>query len=110
MKRAMFGLAIGMAVACGSDSDGSRPVTDFNGVPFGATCKSDAECGAGRYCRRGAHGRYCHSPDDECVEDIPSCSGDQTCNRDEQSGKYRCGPRQRIVGALSQPRLDLTAL
>jgi hypothetical protein len=64
-----------MAVACGSDSDsdGSRPVTDFNGVPFGSTCGSDADCGGQKdSCCTGGK---C-SAEGWCS---PKCVSDQDC-------------------------------
>lgn len=44
----------GMIAGCGSDGststtggsvNGERPVAELNGVPFGATCSGDSECG-----------------------------------------------------------------
>ena len=77
MKRALFALTIALAAACGSDrgggSDGSRPVNIFNGVPFGATCESDADCGGQKdaCCTGGKCGAegWCS----------PKCASDQDC-------------------------------
>ncbi|MEO7596697.1 MAG: hypothetical protein ABI134_36160 [Byssovorax sp.] len=58
--RKLFAIAVlmiagcGMVAGCGSDGststtggsvNGERPVAELNGVPFGATCSSDSECG-----------------------------------------------------------------
>lgn len=72
----MFTMFAACFVACGDDvgtGDGSRPVTTFNGVPFGATCKGDADCGgqAGSCCTGGK----C-SPEGWCS---PKCASDQDC-------------------------------
>ena len=79
MRRAvLFGLAIMMFVACGDDvekgsGDGARPVRQFNGVPFGATCDDDADCGgqADSCCTGGK----C-SAEGWCS---PTCASDQDC-------------------------------
>ena len=54
MSRALLAVTVLMIVGCGADGststpgksvNGERPVTDFNGVPFGATCSGDSDCG-----------------------------------------------------------------
>src|SRR3989442_848478 len=51
--RAWWAVAVLMIAGCGGDgstsstgsNNGERPVADFNGVPYGATCSSDTDCG-----------------------------------------------------------------
>jgi hypothetical protein len=80
MRMTVLGvLALLMVAGCGSSgstggsSNGERPVTEFNGVPFGATCADDADCGgAADSCCKGGK---C-SPDGWCS---PKCASDQDC-------------------------------
>jgi hypothetical protein len=74
-----------LVIACGSDdasssgatsggtASGQRPVTAFNGVSYGATCGSDAECG-------GAVDSCCTGG--KCSAQgwcSPSCKDDKSC-------------------------------
>ena len=56
-----------------SDHDGARPVTQFDGVPYGDTCTTDAACGgeANSCCTGGK----C-SPEGWCS---PICTTDDEC-------------------------------
>lgn len=78
--RAWRAVAVLMFVGCGGGGsssggsiDGARPVTDFEGVPFGATCGSDADCGGqADSCCTGAEcsmAGWCS----------PKCQSDQDC-------------------------------
>jgi hypothetical protein len=53
-------------------------------------CATDADCGQGRYCRRGPNGRTCHSPADRCVEET-ACGSGLSCTRGPD-GVYDCVP------------------
>ena len=64
----------------------------------GGECTVDADCGEGHYCRRGASGRYCHSPADECLEET-SCGPGTGCQR-EADGIYRCGALPAVFGLV----------
>jgi hypothetical protein len=86
------------ALGCGDDEvDGSRPVTDFNGVPYGATCGDDADCGGaddscctgGKCSAEGWCSPQC-TTDNDCPESFfcishsgtrcfPGCSDDRDC-------------------------------
>jgi hypothetical protein len=78
----LAGLAFTIVAACfggcsddngTSTSGGSRPVTMFNGVPFGATCNDDGDCGGQKdSCCTGGK---C-SPEGWCS---PTCASDQDC-------------------------------
>jgi hypothetical protein len=75
----------------GCSNDGERPVSDFNGVSFGAICKSDGDCGGTQ--NSCCTGGKC-SPDGWCS---PPCATDQDCpadffciNRDGQRCFYAC--------------------
>lgn len=63
----------------------------------GGECATDADCGEGHYCRRGANGRFCHSPADECMEDQPCPAPEQRCLR-EGDGLYRCSAMPPVYG------------
>lgn len=85
---------------CFADGDcGPREVCQCDGRAASAVgdghlcvsgdCASDSDCGAGRYCRRSGRGRFCHSADDECVEETVCVEG-TACQRDPRMGRYRC--------------------
>jgi Cys-rich repeat protein len=63
-------------VGCGDDetsNDGARPVTEFNGVPYGATCADDTDCG-------GEEGSCCTGG--KCSAEgwcSPECTTDNDC-------------------------------
>jgi hypothetical protein len=62
-----------VSLGCSDDGDGSRPVTDFNGVPYAATCSGDDDCG-------GEEDSCCTGG--KCSEDgwcSPRCQSDQEC-------------------------------
>lgn len=63
----------------------------------GGECAADADCGEGRYCRRGANGRFCHAPADECMEDQPCPAPEQSCQR-APDGIYRCSAMPAVYG------------
>ncbi|MEJ7731389.1 MAG: hypothetical protein WKG00_19505 [Polyangiaceae bacterium] len=102
--------------ACGDDEpsggDGSRPVTEFNGVPYGATCANDADCGGaadscctgGKCSAEGWCSPHCAS-DNDCPESFfcidhsgtrcfSACSDDRDCPTgficEEKSGHRTC--------------------
>lgn len=60
-------------------------------------CAVDADCGAGRYCRRTEVGRFCHLPSDECVEET-DCGEGRGCAPDPTTGIQRCIPMEPPVG------------
>ncbi|UQA62200.1 hypothetical protein [Polyangium aurulentum] len=65
--------AIATVAACGDDRNADRPVTDLNGVPYGATCNGEGDCGGGTdSCCIGGK---C-SADGWCS---PKCASDQDC-------------------------------
>jgi Cys-rich repeat protein len=66
-------------------------------VCVGSECASDADCGAGRYCRRSAVGRFCHSPSDECVEET-DCGEGRACVEDPSTRIHRCTHVEPPVG------------
>lgn len=77
MKAQLYAAAVVLAaMGCGSDggsTNGERPVTEFNGVPYGETCAGDADCGG--------------EPDSCCMGGkcsaagwcSPTCKSDQAC-------------------------------
>ena len=63
-----------LAVSCGSDGGAApRPNMVFNGIPFGAACATDTDCGgvAGSCCTGGkcSAAGWCS----------PKCTSDQEC-------------------------------
>jgi hypothetical protein len=64
-----------LVVSCGTDGGGTgeRPNMVLNGIPFGATCASDADCGgaADSCCKGGkcSAAGWCS----------PKCASDQNC-------------------------------
>jgi hypothetical protein len=74
--RPLFVLLAGSLFGCGDDgtlAEGERPITEFEGVPYAATCDGDQDCGGEEdsCCTDGK----C-SPDGWCS---PRCESDQEC-------------------------------
>jgi hypothetical protein len=75
--KARWVVAVLVVVGCGSGSSGGisseRPVTELNGIPFGARCGSDADCGGVKdsCCTGGkcSDAGWCS----------PKCTSDQEC-------------------------------
>ena len=62
-----------LALSCGDDSDGDRPVTLYDGVPYGAPCNDSEDCGGEpESCCTGGK---C-SPQGWCS---PQCTSDRDC-------------------------------
>lgn len=76
-------------VACYCDTRSATDPGTGHGCASG-DCATDADCGAGRYCRRGPNGRRCHSPSDVCVEET-ECGAGLVCTR-RPDGVYDCVP------------------
>jgi hypothetical protein len=76
MRIQLLLLSLVLASGCGDSgtaADGERPVTELDGVPYGATCDIDADCGGGAdSCCTGGK---C-SPDGWCS---PRCTTDNDC-------------------------------
>jgi hypothetical protein len=105
-----------IVIGCGESSDGSggiaRPVTTFNGVPYGATCDGDASCGGqqdscclnGKCSAEGWCSPRCESDQDcpdgfYCIDHsgtrcFSACEDDRDCPTDficeEKSGHRTC--------------------
>jgi hypothetical protein len=75
MARSVAFVGVILAIVC-CGTDGSRPVTNFNGVPFGAMCASDADCGGAvdSCCKGGkcSSAGWCS----------PRCTSDKDCPTD----------------------------
>lgn len=65
-------------------------------VCAGGECAADGDCGDGRYCRRGPHGRYCHAPSDECMEET-DCGTGRRCARNPSTLRYECSSMTAIA-------------
>jgi hypothetical protein len=76
VNQGLMALFASLLVACGDDGasgSGERPVTELDGVPYGAECSGDAECGGDKdSCCTGGK---C-SPDGWCS---PECETDNDC-------------------------------
>ncbi|MFO0617627.1 MAG: hypothetical protein U0414_33845 [Polyangiaceae bacterium] len=70
---ALFGVAVLVACDDVANPNGARPIVDFNGVPYGDVCASDADCG-------GLKDSCCTGG--KCSKDgwcSPKCKSDQDC-------------------------------
>jgi hypothetical protein len=106
-------LLLAFGLGCGDDaSSGDRPVTELDGVPYSATCDSDADCGGetdsccsgGKCSDEGWCSPRCES-DNECHEGFfcidhsgsrcfSACEDDRDCPLDficeDKSGHRTC--------------------
>jgi hypothetical protein len=66
-------VAVLVVAGCGNGTSAERPVTDLGGIPFGATCASDTDCGGevDSCCTGGkcSAAGWCS----------PKCASDQDC-------------------------------
>lgn len=73
MRNVTLMLLCVLALGCGDDAGADRPITELNGVAYGATCRESEDCGGepDSCCTGGK----C-SPEGWCS---PRCSSDRDC-------------------------------
>jgi hypothetical protein len=86
---------------CFKDSDCGEGVCECLGGYYPNTCRSgncqvDADCGPDGYCSPsnvGCSGTYyyCHTPEDECVDDTECSETGGACYYNQDVGKWICG-------------------
>jgi hypothetical protein len=90
--------ATGHACACHGTAD--TGISGNTCVP--GNCRVDSDCGSGGYCSpslnsmscgEGVGGYYCHTPNDQCIDDTDCSSGNglpSVCTYSTTSGRWEC--------------------